>query len=145
MRNINYKKLTTMIILDWYKEVVLKKYAKFDGRAGKNEFWYFVLGNFIISIILGIIPGGIGDLIYSLYSLAVLVPGIAVSVRRLHDIGKSGWNLLMGLIPIAGIIILIIWYIKDGDPNENTYGPVPADTPEESSQNTNTNTGQDQQ
>ncbi len=124
-----------MIIIDWYKEVVLKKYAQFEGRAGKSEFWYFVLGNIIISIVLSIIPK-IGGALSGLYSLAVLVPSIAVGVRRLHDIGKSGWNYLMVLIPIAGPIILLIWFIKDGDPAENAFGPVPPDMPEETTQNT---------
>ena len=66
-----------------------------------------------------------------LYILAVLVPGIAVGVRRLHDIGKSGWNLLIALVPFVGAIILIIWVAKEGDAEENSYGAVPAQTPEE--------------
>ncbi len=129
-----------MIVVNWYKEVVLKKYAEFSGRAGKAEFWYFVLGNFVVSFVLALIFNKFAAWITYLYSLAVLVPGIAVSVRRLHDIGKSGWNLLWGLVPFVGIILLIIWYVKDGQPEANDYGEVPSDTPEETSGNTDSTT-----
>ncbi|MCX6717515.1 MAG: DUF805 domain-containing protein [Candidatus Taylorbacteria bacterium] len=76
--------------MDYYKQV-LKKYAVFNGRSSRSEFWYFILFNFIISIVIGIISGIIGDskgILSTLYSLAVLIPCIAVAVRRLHDIGK---------------------------------------------------------
>ncbi len=116
-----------MEMIKWYKYVVLQNYANFNGRASRSEFWWFVLANFLISIILSFVDQILGVQFFStLYSLAVLIPGIAVSVRRLHDIGKSGWNLLLGLIPIIGAIILIIWYVKESDPEENQYGPVPS-------------------
>lgn len=120
-------------MLDWYKLVVLKKYADFSGRAGRPEFWYFVLVNVLISIGLGIVDSILGTkagatgILGGLYSLAVLVPSIAVGVRRLHDTSRNGWMILLGLIPIVGIIILIVFYVQEGTPGTNEYGPNPAE------------------
>ena len=117
--------------MDWYLKV-LKQYADFNGRARRKEYWMFVLFNVIISIVLTFIDLAIGTstgtgsgMLGSLYSLAVLIPGIAVGVRRLHDIGKSGWMLLVVLIPLIGAIWLIVLFARDGDPGENEYGPNP--------------------
>jgi uncharacterized membrane protein YhaH (DUF805 family) len=106
---------------------VLKKYAVFEGRARRKEYWTFVLFNLIIGIALGFIDRllGTSPVIYALYSLAVLIPGIAVTVRRLHDIGKSGWFMLIALIPAIGGIWLLILTASDGHPGENAYGPNP--------------------
>jgi uncharacterized membrane protein YhaH (DUF805 family) len=112
--------------MTWYLEV-LKKYAVFNGRARRKEYWYFVLFNVIINIILSGIDNfttGTG-LLNGLYSLAVLIPGIAVSVRRLHDTDRRGWWVLIGLIPIIGWIVLLIFMVQDGKPGENQYGPNP--------------------
>ena len=118
--------------MNWYL-TVLKKYAVFNGRAGRKEYWYFILFNIIISLILGFIDGimggfsveaGIGPL-GAIYSLAILIPSLAVSVRRLHDTDRSGWWLLIGLIPLIGAIVLIIFMIQDGKPNDNQYGSNP--------------------
>ncbi|MBN2890847.1 MAG: DUF805 domain-containing protein [Bacteroidales bacterium] len=117
--------------MDWYKQVVLKKYADFNGRASRPEFWYFVLANFLVGFILGFIKIGGYPIFSSIYSLAVLVPGLAVGARRLQDLGKSGWYLLFGLIPIAGAIILIVWFATEGEQQENSYGAVPSKEPEE--------------
>lgn len=84
--------------MDWYL-MALKKYAEFQGRAQRKEYWMFTLFNFLAMVLLGIVgallggggEGGLGDVLQGLYGIAVLVPGIAVTVRRLHDIGKSGW------------------------------------------------------
>lgn len=94
-----------------------KKYADFKGRANKSEFWYFVLFNIIISLVLGYVSQSLG----SIYGLIVLIPGLSIGTRRLHDIGKSGWMQLVGLIPIAGLIWLIILFVKDSAP-KNEYG-----------------------
>lgn len=111
--------------MNWYIEV-LKKYAVFTGRARRKEFWMFVLFNLIIAVVLGIIENALGIVGPSLvYSLAVLVPGIAVSIRRLHDTGRSGWFILLGLIPIVGALILIFFYVQDSTPGSNEYGPNP--------------------
>jgi uncharacterized membrane protein YhaH (DUF805 family) len=117
--------------MDWYVNV-LKKYAVFNGRARRKEYWFFVLFNIIITFVLGIIDGIAGlkgaagfGLLGILYSLAVLVPGLAVSVRRLHDTNRSGWWLLIALVPLLGAVVLIIFAAQDSQPNENQYGPNP--------------------
>jgi uncharacterized membrane protein YhaH (DUF805 family) len=110
-----------------YYIMVLKKYAEFKGRAGRAEFWYFVLFNAIASIVCSIISSIIGDhknVLGNLYSLAVFVPSLAVGMRRLHDIGKSGWYTLLGLIPIIGWIWLIILFAQ----KSNSAVPTPAQT-----------------
>jgi len=112
--------------MNWYLDV-LKKYAVFSGRARRKEFWMFLLFNIIIAIVLGIIEGIIGSpgIIGMLYSLAVLIPSIAVSVRRLHDTDRTGWWVLIGLVPFIGFIVLLIFMVFDGTPGENQYGPSP--------------------
>ncbi len=117
--------------MDWYLEV-LKKYAVFSGRARRKEYWMFTLINLIISVVLMIIDAALGlsdkgrmGPLRAVYTLAVLIPGIAVSVRRLHDIGRSGWWLLIGLIPCVGGIVLLVFMIQEGQPEPNEYGPNP--------------------
>lgn len=113
--------------MNWYIEV-LKKYTVFDGRASRSEYWYFVLFNAIISVtctILDLIIGSEIGIIGIVYNLAVLVPYVAVTIRRLHDVGKSGWWQLIVLIPIIGIVLLIIWTVTDSMPGENQYGKNP--------------------
>lgn len=111
---------------EYYKDVVMNKYMKFDGRARRSEYWYFVLFNIIISVIVGVIGEVIGtNLLSSVYSLAVLLPSIAVGVRRLHDIGKSGWFLLIAFIPLLGAIYLIYLFASDSDAGNNEYGSNP--------------------
>lgn len=116
----------------WYLEV-LKKYAVFKGRARRKEYWYFTLCNIIISIVLGYIDAKIGTfslkagvgILGTVYSLAVFIPGLAVFVRRLHDIGKSGWWFFLGLVPCVGVLILLFFSTKDSQDGENKYGPNP--------------------
>ena len=112
-----------------YKTIVTKKYVCFEGRAGREEFWYFVLANFIVIVVLGIVGGIIRlpHLLTSLYGLAILLPSIGVTARRLHDIGKSGWLQLIVLIPIVGPIILLILCAKPGLQD----GEAPAEKPAE--------------
>jgi uncharacterized membrane protein YhaH (DUF805 family) len=112
--------------MNWYLEV-LKKYAVFSGRARRKEYWMFFLFNIIITVVLGVIDGIISEqgVISSLYSLAVLIPGIAVTVRRLHDIGRNGWWFFLALVPIIGTIVLIVFMVKDSQPGENQYGQNP--------------------
>ena len=113
-------------MIEWYLSV-LKKYAEFNGRARRSEFWYFALMNFLIVIALNIIEMIIGTYgaISGLYSLAILIPSLAVGARRLHDTNKSGWLLLISLIPLIGAIILIIFFAQEGDSGENQYGANP--------------------
>ena len=118
--------------MNWYLEV-LKKYAVFNGRARRKEYWYFILFNIITSIVLVIIDGVTGSfspeagmgLLGSIYMLAVLIPGIAVAVRRLHDTNRSGWWLLISLIPLIGVIVLIVFLASDSNSEENQYGVHP--------------------
>lgn len=121
--------------MNWYLKV-LKQYADFNGRARRTEYWMFTLFNMIFILVaivldnvLGIAIRGVGyGPLYILYALAILVPGLAVAVRRLHDVGKSGWLILLSLIPLIGGIWLLILMVTEGDSDENQYGPNPKTT-----------------
>ena len=140
--------------MKWYLKVI-KHYADFSGRARRKELWIFVLLNMIFSNaililenMLGITTfdfanatmsfdgmleptafylfGGLGfGWFYLTYNLAVLIPSFAVGVRRFHDIGKSGWNYFVGLIPLVGVIILLVWFCKDSQAGDNQWGANP--------------------
>lgn len=116
-----------MPLIENWKLVVLERYAKFDGRAGRAEFWWFALANFLVLVVLGILIqiSSIFVLLYIVYGLALIVPSIAVAIRRLHDTDKSGWMLLLGLIPFVGAIILLVFYILEGTNGPNNYGAGP--------------------
>lgn len=111
----------------------LNQYADFSGRARRMEYWMFVLFNMIfasaamvIDNILGTAVEGVGyGMVYALYLLAMFVPGLAVTVRRLHDVGKSGWMYLVIFIPMIGVIWLLVLLFTDGDSGTNEYGPSP--------------------
>jgi uncharacterized membrane protein YhaH (DUF805 family) len=110
----------------------MKKYAVFSGRARRQEYWMFVLFNMIITVVLVMIEGiadsdseGSRSTLATLYGLAVLIPSLAVGVRRLHDIGNSGWWMLIGLIPIIWTIVLLIFAVRDSQSTDNQYGPNP--------------------
>lgn len=117
--------------MEWYLKV-LRQYADFTGRARRKEYWMFTLFNILIIIALGAILGLIGYSIDSpfivfaiyIYAFAVLIPSIAVGVRRLHDTGKSGWWYLLSLVPIASLVLLV-FFCMDGEPGENKWGPNP--------------------
>lgn len=118
--------------MNWYIKA-LKQYADFEGRARRTEYWMFILFYIIFAIVAMIIDGLLGfsmaeggfSPIQALYSLAMIVPAIAVSVRSLHDVGKSGWMLLVGLIPFIGYIWLLVLYVTDSNPGTNQYGSNP--------------------
>lgn len=118
--------------MNWYLEV-LKKYAVFSGRARRKEYWFFILFNIIISLVLGVIDGFTGSyneaaglgLLGGIYSLAVLIPGIAVTVRRLHDTGRSGWWFWIVLVPVIGALVLLVFMVLDSKPGQNQYGANP--------------------
>jgi len=111
----------------------IKKYAVFSGRATRKEYWLFVLFCFVVGLILGIVDGMTGlfdwetglGLFSSLFSLAVLLPSIAVGVRRLHDTNRSGWMLLIAFIPIVGFVWLIILFCFASDKGTNRFGENP--------------------
>jgi len=122
--------------MNWYLNV-LKNYADFNGRARRKEYWMFTLFNFIFLIVATIIDNvvgtTIGDLPYGLfylvYEFAIFIPGMAVSVRRLHDVGKSGWFYLIILIPFVGAIWLLVLFCTDGVVCQNEYGANPKEIP----------------
>jgi uncharacterized membrane protein YhaH (DUF805 family) len=117
--------------MSWYL-LALKKYAVFSGRSRRKEYWFFVLFSIIISIVLGVIDAMIGTqtatgvgILSAIYMLALLIPSIALSVRRLHDINRTGWWVLIGFIPLIGTIVLIIFALLPGTPGNNDYGADP--------------------
>ena len=116
--------------MEWYLKVVRDNYANFNGRASRQEYWMFFLFNMIFAIvIIGIdIILGLGFL-NVIYSLVVMIPGMAVNIRRLHDIGKSGWMVLIVLIPCIGAFWLLYLMVQDSSPLDNEYGPSPKPKP----------------
>ena len=110
--------------------MVIKKYAVFTGRSRRREFWMFVLCNFIILTVLGIlgrIPalGILFRIASCLFALIILVPSIAVGMRRLHDTNRSGILILLCLIPVVGTIVVLIFCAQEGNPGDNQYGTDP--------------------
>lgn len=113
----------------------VRRYADFSGRSRRQEFWMFQLGIFllyiavlVVSVVVGAISETLSAIVMGIFSLAMLgliIPSLAVAVRRLHDQDKSGWMLLLGLIPLIGSIILLVFYCTDGTPGPNQYGPDP--------------------
>ena len=116
-----------MPMIENWKLVVLERYAKFDGRAGRAEFWWYALANIVVYVALLILAQitGLFLILYFLYALAMIVPGIAVAIRRLHDTDKSGWLMLIALVPFVGGIILLVFMILEGTSGPNQYGPGP--------------------
>ncbi len=123
-------------LIDWWKKVFLNNYANFSGRARRAEFWYYWLCNIIIIFALGLTSSlGVassGLAIFSLFGfilmgfyLSLIIPTLAVTVRRLHDTNKSGWYYFISLIPLIGGIILLVWLLSDGDRYTNNYGEDP--------------------
>lgn len=129
-------------MIDWVLEV-FSKYAIFDGRARRSEYWYWYLFNFFVSIFMAVVSVvinlpfetetdyGIGwfglfiNLVVIVYSLGIVIPNLAVTVRRLHDTNRSGWWYFISMVPFIGGIILLIYLIEDGTPGDNQYGPNP--------------------
>ena len=113
--------------MNWYLDVLKHKYAQFTGRARRTEYWMFFLFNLLIAIGIAIIEAVIGTagVLGIIFSLAMLIPGIAVTMRRLHDTGRSGWWILIGLIPFLGWIVLLVFMVLDSHPGDNEYGPNP--------------------
>ena len=124
---------------------VFSHYADFNGRARRSEYWFFCLFNMLVFVfyllltfIVGLISAMVGfdpemfplpimilSSLISLYYLAAIIPGLAVYIRRLHDIGKSGWHIFLALIPLVGAIVLLVFVCKDSEPGENRYGSNP--------------------
>lgn len=111
-------------VINTCKTIITQKYVCFEGRSSRKEFWTFALTVMVIIAVLGIIPG-IGKILSALLILAVLLPSIGLGIRRMHDIGKSGWFLLVNVIPFVGSLIYIILCCKAGDAGANAYGEDP--------------------
>lgn len=112
--------------MEWYLKI-LRQYADFSGRARRKEYWMGGLINFFIGIIVYLIDTLLGTypVLGGLYSLFVFIPFLAVNVRRLHDVGKSGWWYLLIFVPIIGVIWLLVLLATDSMPGENQWGPSP--------------------
>ena len=127
----------------YFVDTLKNRYAAFKGRATRSEYWYFMLFSIIIALILTALDSmiinpllGIQPVVETartgilgmLFSIGTLIPSVALAIRRLHDIGKSGWWILLGVIPVVniiGIFVLLYFFIKDSQPGENLYGPNP--------------------
>ncbi len=116
--------------MNWYIDV-LKKYAVFCGRASRKEYWMFTLFSVVICLLLRLIELAIGgeveeaEILVGIYSLGVVVPSIAVTVRRLHDTGRSGWWVPIGIVPIIGAIVLVVFTVQGSQQGDNQHGPNP--------------------
>tara|TARA_B100000795_G_scaffold245612_1_gene210825 strand:- start:164 stop:535 length:372 start_codon:yes stop_codon:yes gene_type:complete len=123
--------------MNWYLKA-LNQYADFNGRARRKEYWMFFLFNMVFAVLASLIDIAAGTanldsgsgVFQGIYSLAVLIPGLAVGVRRLHDVGKSGWMLLIALIPIIGAIWLLVLMVTDSKEGTNKWGENPKDVME---------------
>lgn len=122
--------------MNWYIDA-WKNYVVFDGRARRAAYWYFMLINLVVAMALGLIDGalglgeaGEGGLFSGLYALAAFLPGLALTVRRLHDTERSGWWVLIGLIPLIGTLVLLYFMVCRGTAGPNRYGIDPLSLPE---------------
>ena len=112
-------------------KALAQNYCNFSGRASRSEYWWYALFTMILSVVIGFVLGIFGagstavSVIQGLVSLALLLPGLGLCVRRLHDISKSGWWIFISLVPLLGAILLIIWFCKPSDAGMNQYGPEP--------------------
>ncbi len=112
--------------MHWFLDPIQNHYATFSGRTGREAFWMFMLFYFVIYIGLTIVLSLVGlEAAVMLFTLGVLIPSIAITTRRLHDIGKSGWWQLIGFIPLLGLIVMIIFLIRESDTGDNEYGANP--------------------
>jgi uncharacterized membrane protein YhaH (DUF805 family) len=123
-----------MTPIDWAKRPVVDKYADFNGRASRAEYWWYILAIIVVTIVISIVDSilGLNRMVLGIYGplttlllLVVIVPSLAVAVRRLHDTNRSGWWLLIGLIPLIGAIVLLVFFVSAGTAGSNDYGPDP--------------------
>ncbi len=110
------------------KMALQQNYCNFSGRSSRSEYWWFALFSFVLSTAVSVVFG-FSDTLYmvasGVVSLGLLLPGLGLAVRRLHDTNHSGWWLLISLIPLVGAIVLLIWFVKDSEHHPNQYGPEP--------------------
>lgn len=114
------------------------KYVGFSGRARRSEYWWFALFSFLVGVVTNIVDAALGTdyegatsggLVNTLVSLAIFLPGLAVAVRRLHDTDRSGWWVLIAIIPLIGWILILVWLCTDSKPGDNRFGPNPKTGP----------------
>jgi uncharacterized membrane protein YhaH (DUF805 family) len=117
--------------MTWFLAAV-RKYAVSRGRARRREYWMFVLVSLVLCFVLALLAAMAGvdsdqgaTLVWLAYMAVLLLPGLAVSVRRLHDTGRSGWWVLVGIVPLLGALVLFVFHVQDGEPGENRYGRSP--------------------
>lgn len=121
--------------MNWFL-MALRRYADFNGRSRRSEYWYFVLFVVLIEIVLSILDRMLGlydgvrgyGWLAALFTLAVFIPHLAVGARRLHDTNRTGWWLLIGLVPVIGAIVLIYFFVQDSQPGSNAWGPNPKES-----------------
>ena len=108
---------------------VMSQYVGFSGRARRSEYWYYLLFTFCVDSVLALLGRMTGQelfsILLSLFNLGLFLPGLAVSIRRMHDTGKSGWFVLISLLPVVGSLLLNLWFLRDSEPGTNKYGPNP--------------------
>ena len=117
-----------------YYFAAFRKYAVFNGRATRSEYWYFTLFNIIATLGFGLIDQFMGTFNFdagygplsAIYTLAIILTGLSVSIRRLHDTGRSGWWFIITIIPVVGLLVFLYFALLDSDPNPNQYGESPA-------------------
>ncbi|MDQ7743352.1 DUF805 domain-containing protein [Hydrogenophaga pseudoflava] len=102
-------------------KTVFSKYVDFEGRATRSEYWWWALFMLLLAVVMAVV---VGETVANLVFLGLLLPSLGVGARRLHDIGKSGWWLLVNFIPLIGMILLIYWAVQPSE-GDNAYGPVP--------------------
>ena len=112
--------------INWFMKVVTQHYFDFNGRARRAEFWWYILVYLILEVVLGVVQGmvGLGSLLTGLFGLALLLPSLGVEVRRLHDLGRSGWWILIAFTGI-GVFVLLYWFSQPGTSGQNEFGPDP--------------------
>ncbi len=120
---------------DAVKKAVLENYVNFSGRASRSEYWWFQLAVFILGIITAVLDGIIFGFEFDdptvlswIAQIGLFLPSLALVVRRLHDLGRSGWWFLIAFVPCIGIIVLFVFLVQDGQPHHNEYGEVPTNT-----------------
>ena len=130
-------------MIEWYKIAMFQNYSNFSGRARRSEYWYFRLATAVIffaliafAALISVVTGGalafqIAIVFFIIYALLSVIPSLAVTVRRMHDLGKSGWNILISCIPLVGPIWFLILLATEGEHGENYYGPDPKSAIEE--------------
>jgi len=123
--------------MDWYFEA-LRRYADFEGRSRRKEYWFFGLFNVLFSLLLTFTDTVLGTysegleigVLGGVYSLAMFIPSLSVLVRRLHDTGRSGWWVWILLLPVIGIIVILVFTVLEGEPRQNFYGADPKARPD---------------